>query len=238
MNRVLKKNAADYLVQLNKSDEQILESYCVLCECLTLSLGAAYEIVVHSLGINDQFILKIANGNHSGRSEADTLDNAVIVVLEQLYAMVKHNDTPVVICFSMGKDGNVYKSTTIGILGSRKKLIGILCLNLYFNTPLFEIVKSVALPNYLFTGSTSSTSHDDQGHDVYLYETIKNARQAVMDNSDIPSKFKKKEIIRNLNEMGIFNIKKGVSICAEILGVTISTIYLHIRNHDVSGDRT
>ena len=234
----MKKNAEDYLVNLNKSDKLILESYCVLCESLSISLGAAFEIVVHSLGINDSFIMKIINGNHSGRSESSKMDNAVVVVLEQLYAMVKHGDVPAVICFSASNCGSIYKSTTIGIIGSRKKLIGMLCLNLYLNTPLSEIIRSIALPNYLFAGNAGHASHDDKAHDAYLYETARNAKQAVMTNPDIPSKFKKKEIIRNLNELGIFNIKRGVSICAEVLGVTISTIYMHIRNHDTATEKT
>ena len=231
---ILKKEVEDYLVKLSSADRQTLQSYCTLCDCLSSFLGNAYEIVVHSLGIGDRFIQKIVKGYHSGRTENDTIDSSSAIAIEQLYARVKHGDMPVTVCFSTGEDGGMYKSATIGIIGSGKKIIGMICFNFYLNTPLTEIIESIALPRYLIAADSSFSTYSSNGYDEILYETIEKAKQAVMSDPDIPSKFKKKEIIRRLNEIGIFGIKKGVAICAEILEVTITTIYMHIRNLGVT----
>lgn len=233
----MKNLITDYLVKLTETDRLILASYCTLCECLSTCLGSAYEIVVHSLGVGDRFIQEIVNGQYSGRSEEDGVDNSFIVATEQLCARIKHDDQPITVCFGTSKNGGMFKSASIGIVGSGKRLIGMMCLNFYLNTPFSEILESYALPRYLAANNSPYSAYENRGYDSILYDTIKNAKQSVMDDPDIPSKYKKKEIIRRLNEAGVFKIKNGVSICAEMLGVTITTIYMHIRKLGLSPEK-
>ena len=200
----MKNSVMDYLVKLNEADRLILSSYSTLCDCLSAYLGSGYEIVVHSLGIGDRFILKIINGQYSGRSEADIADNALIIAIEQLYARIKQGDLPIVTCFGTGRAGGLFKSASIGIVGNGKRLIGMICLNFYLNTPFSEIIETFALPRYLVASDSPYSAYDNRGYDAILDETIKNAKQAVMNDPDIPSKYKKKEIIRRLNEAGRF----------------------------------
>ena len=232
------KKLEDYLVKLNEADNKILLSYRALCECLGVSLGKAYEIVVHSLGVGDKFILKIVNGDYSGRSEEDEIDSLSVVLLEQLYALVKQGDPPVVVCFSTGENGSLVRSSSIGIIGSGRKLIGMICLNFYLDTPFSKIIENFALPGFLTAGNSQLHAYGNNGYDMTLYETINNAKNSVMNNPDIPSKLKRKEIIRILNEIGVFNVKKGVSTCAEMLGITITTIYMHIRHLDATTEKS
>lgn len=234
----MKKNTKDYLVKLNEADKQILSSYCTLCDCLTTYLGNAYEIVVHSLGKGDRYIQKIVNGNFSGRTESDGLNSAAIFPLEQLYAMVMNDDLPITVYFGTDKDGGLVKTASIGIVGSGKKLIGMICLNFHLNTPFSVIIESFALSRHFVASNSQYSAYDAQGFDAALCETIKNAQQVIMNDPDIPSKFKKKEIIRKLNEAGVFKIKNGVGMCAEMLGVTITTIYMHIRKLGLNNDKT
>ena len=59
-------------------------------------------------------------------------------------------------------------------------------------------------------------------------------KDTVMNDSAIPAKFKRKEIVRRLNDSGIFKVKNAIQICADTLDITIATIYMHIRNLDTN----
>jgi predicted transcriptional regulator YheO len=127
----------------------------------------------------------------------------------------------------------MYKSTTIGITGSENRLIGMLCINFQLNAPFMDIISNLALPSNLVAGHLLlNNQNNNHGYEATLYETIQSTKEVVMNNPDIPPKFKRKEIIRRLYEAGVFEIKNGVAMCAELLGVTITTIYMHIRNFD------
>ena len=246
------KTIEDYLVKLSVADNYILSSYCSLCECLASYLGSTYEVVVHSLGIGDRFIRRIINNEYSGRTESDSLDRMSVTIVEQLYARIKQGDSPIIINFSTGgyypvNDTNpfdvnsaangTFRSASIGIVGSGKKLIGMLCLNFYLDAPFSKIIENYTLPGFL-TATSVPFHASSNSYDEYLYETIDSTKQTVMNNHDIPSKYKRKEIIRILNDIGVFNVKKGVMVCAEALGITITTIYMHIRNLDATTDES
>ena len=232
----MEKKLEDYQIRLNDIDRQVLSSYCSLCDCLSASLGNAYEIVVHSLGIDDRFILKIANGEYSNRSESDGPDHKSVIELEQLYVMAMHDDPPINIYFRTDANGNPIKSSSIGILRGKRRLIGMLCINLYLNTPFSVILENLTLPKFLISENSLYTNDNGHGYEAGLYETITSTKQTVMNDPEIPSKFKRKEIVRKLNEIGVFNVKNGVTMCSELLGITITTIYMHIRNLDTSNE--
>lgn len=234
----LVKQVEDFLVRLNDTDRLLLSSYCSLCDCLSQYLGTAYEIVVHSLGVGDKFIQRIVNGVRSGRSEEDNIDQLSVTVIEQLSALVKQDDKPIIINFSTGKNGGMLKSASIGIVGKRKRLIGMICFNFYLDTPFSTIIEMFALPRFLISSDSSFSAYNGHDYDTALHETIRNIKDTVMYDQDIPAKFKRKEIIRKLNEIGFFNVKKGIILCAETLGITITTIYMHLRNMDATAQKS
>ena len=56
------------------------------------------------------------------------------------------------------------------------------------------------------------------------------ARENVSASANIPSTNRNKEIIRQLYQQGIFNIKDSVVWVSESLGISKNTVYLHLRN--------
>ena len=219
-------------VALTESDRALLSSYCTLSSCLGSFLGSAYEIVVHSFGEGDRFILKIINGGLSGRTVDDRMPDSVYSAIEQLDLRIKHGDPPIMISFSVGAEGKKFKSASIGIVGSQQHLIGMLCLNCCLDAPFYEIIRSFSLPSYLDTAALPLQVSDNNRYDAALNQTITRVRDSVMNDPDIPAKFKRKEIVHQLNEAGVFKVKNAIQICADTLGITIATIYMHIRNLD------
>lgn len=219
-------------VTLTDADRLILDSYCALASCLGIYLGSAYEIVVHSFGVNDSFTIKIVNGGLSGRTVDSKIPETAFTAIEQLQIRQKHGDPIISATFGVRPDGKKYKSASIGIVGSEGKLIGMICFNYWLDVPFSEVIKSFALPSYLNTAALPFQMSDNGRYDAAIKHEILKVKDAVMNDSGIPAKFKRKEIVRRLNDSGIFKVKNAIQICADTLDITIATIYMHIRNLD------
>lgn len=226
----MRKSAKKVYITLTDADRQVLDSYCDMISCLSIYLGDAYELVVHSFGSGDLFVKKLINGDgNSRRAEGPrTLENAYPII-EQLELRMKHGAAPIIVSFSVGVDGHKYKSASIGILNDQR-LIGMICLNYCLDVPFSEVIRSFTLPNYLDDPALSLQVPDNSRYEAALVQSVTKVRDSVMNDPQIPSKFKRKEIVRRLNDSGIFKVKNAIQVCADTLGITIATIYMHIRN--------
>ena len=61
-------------------------------------------------------------------------------------------------------------------------------------------------------------------------DTIAETKRVVMADADIAVHDKNKEIIARLYSKGFFKLKNSVVECAEALGISKNTVYLHIRS--------
>ncbi len=219
-------------VALTEADRMLLDSYCHLADCLGMYLGGAYEIVVHSFGVDDPFTLHIVNGALTGRTADSKIPETAFTAIEQLQIRMKHSDPVISETFGVRPDGKKYKSASIGIVGSDSKLIGMICFNYWLDIPFSEVIKSFALPSYLNTAALPLQMTDNSRYDTAIKHEILKVKDTVMNDAGIPAKFKRKEIVRRLNDAGVFKVKNAIQICADTLDITIATIYMHIRNLD------
>ena len=217
---------------LTDTDRTVLQSYCELASCLGKYLGNAYEIVVHSFGTDDPFTLRIVNSDLSGRTADNKIPETAFLAIEQLQIRLKHGDPVISETFGVRPDGKKYKSASIGITGSENKLIGMICFNYWLDVPYSEVIKTFALPSYLDAVSLPIQMSDVGRYDTAIKQEILKVKDAVMNDAEIPAKFKRKEIVRRLNDAGVFKVKNAIQICADTLDITIATIYMHIRNLD------
>lgn len=217
---------------LTDADRMLLRSYCELATCLGMYLGTAYEIVVHSFGADDPFTLRIVNSGLSGRTADSKVPETAFLAIEQLQIRLKHGDPVISETFGVRPDGKKYKSASIGISGSESRLIGMICFNYWLDVPFSEVIKSFAMPTYLDAVSLPIQMSDSGRYDTAIKQEILKVKDAVMNDADIPAKFKRKEIVRRLNDAGVFKVKNAIQICADTLDITIATIYMHIRNLD------
>ena len=228
----LRKPNRKIQVSLTQTDRMLLDSYCSLATCLGSYLGVAYEIVVHSFGDGEKFTLKIVNGTLSGRTADDKIPETAFTAIEQLQIRQKHGDPIISSNFGVRPDGKKYKSASIGIVGSEGKLIGMICFNYWLDVPFAEVIKSFALPTYLDAAALPLQMSDSGRYDTAIKQEILKVKDAVMNDPEIPAKFKRKEIVRRLNDASVFKVKNAIQICADTLDITIATIYMHIRNLD------
>ena len=212
-------------MKLSKVDKLILESYCSMMDILSGYLGSAYELSLHSLEDYRRSVIKICNGYHSGRSVGAPLTDLALNMLKRIEIEEPDVEKSYTSYMAISKTGDHLKSSTIPIYGENHRLIGFLCINLYLDTPLTEILQSL---NGMQTDSIKNEFFAQSTGDMFV-EVISEAKTQVYFDSTIAPANKNREIIRILFDKGIFNMKDAVVKVAEILGISKNTVYLHLR---------
>ena len=196
-------------MKLTKSDKLILESYKTMIEGLAKYLPNSYELVLHSLENLEESVIAIYNGEHTGRKVGAPITDLALNLLEQ----IKNGNEDSIVYFSKNSKGEPLKSTTIAIRGDDKRIIGLVCINMYLNTPFKDILDSYV---------------------PQTYEMVKT--DVLADDSILPSN-KNKIIIERLYDKGIFQMKDAVYKIETLMNISKNTVYLHIRNHKKNIDK-
>jgi predicted transcriptional regulator YheO len=210
----------------------IMDSYKKMMDGLADYLGTGYEIVLHSLEDLEKSVVKIINGEHTGRKEGAPITNFALNILFQLQEGSKYNHLTY---FSEGKHGEVLKSCTILIRGENERVIGMLCLNFYLDTPLSTFISAFqgntplqAGPGYHAAAPPVKEWYSSDTDDLLLH-AVQDAKERVDADPRVNSSLKNREIVRLLNEQGLFNFKNAVIQIAEMLNISKNTVYMHLR---------
>lgn len=203
-----------------------MDSYSSMIEGLSAYLGSTYEISLHSLEDYNHSVVKIMNGYHSGRSAGAPLTDLALNMLKRITDQGLSATESYTAYNAINSAGEHLKSSTIPVIGENGRVIGILCINFYMDSPLSEILQS------LTGGNSARTEHEHFASTTTdtISEAVKDARSQVMLNSNIPAVNKNKELIRILYEEGIFRIKDSVVEVANALSISKNTVYLHLRS--------
>lgn len=211
-------------ISLTATDKQILESYKIMIDGMAEYMGEGYEIILHSLQNLDRSVIKIINGHYTGREEGAPITDLALSMLSKI---AESKEIKSLCYFTKDKAGVTLKSTTIPIVGENDRIIGLLCIN--FHTEIsFSKMLSAFMPTS--DNSTQIMENFTDNVDNLISTALEEARNKVLPNPKISAANKNKEIINNLYQKGIFNIKDSVLKISQILNISKNTVYLHIRN--------
>ncbi|MDR0628971.1 MAG: PAS domain-containing protein [Treponema sp.] len=211
----------------SESDRLIINSYKTAIDALAAYLGEAFEIVLHDLGDLDHSIIKIVNGFHSGRKEGAPITDLALVMLEKIHkgTSEKSDAERFSTYYSKSKYGKPVKSTTMAIFGEEDTPIGLLCINMYLDSPLMSLLHSFSLDDSKVYMAESFINDSDE----LIIRVLEKAKEEVSQDTSILASQKNKEIITLLYYQGIFKLKNAVKIISENLGISRNTVYMHIR---------
>ena len=217
-------------MKLTEIDKKILTSYSNMIDGLAAYLGSGCEIVLHSLENLDESVIKIVNGQHTGRKPGAPITNLALEMLKRIQANTNETN----ICyFTRNSKGEPLKSATIAIIGEQERIIGLLCLNYYLNTPLLTFLSTFGANKKDELSSRKEIFSKTQSE--LMDEAILQAQQTVyLDPTILPS-LKNKKVVENLYQQGFFKMKNSVQNVAQKLGISKNTVYLHIRNIEKTG---
>ncbi len=212
-------------IKLTEVDRMILESYKDFAEGLSDYLSDCYEIVLHDLENMDHSVIKILNGYHTGRREGAPITD---LALEMLAKMRSSNDKPYITYLCKNKKDEPLRSTTIAIKGEGGRIIGVMCINFYLDSPFSDVIASLCTVGGRTTVSRSENFAENVSETIE--KSMISARQRVMEDERILPSQRNREIIRELYQNGVFNLKDAVIYISNLLGISRNTVYLHIRN--------
>lgn len=213
-------------VIFTEEDFMIVDSYKVVIEGLADYLGEGYEIVLHSLHDLEHSVVKIINGHYSGRKEGAPITD---LALSMLAKIEEQHDSNYISYLNRNKKGEPLKASTITIRGEKNKVIGLLCINFYLNTPMYSVLQSFFSAPETLKGNIESENFVEHV-DELIKESVEEAQRKVYNDPSISSVNKNKEIVHELYQKGIFNLKDAVIKVAELLQISKNTVYLHVRN--------
>lgn len=202
-----------------------MDTYKNLVYGLADYLGDGYEIVLHSLENYASSVIAIINGHHTNREINSPITD---LALKMITEIENKQTTDYISYYSKNKNNEPLKSTTIAIRGTNKKVIGLLCMNLYLNTPFSSILESFIPPQQAIPITIPEQYHKTTSD---LFEGIFGSIQSkVMSDSTITFSNKNKAIVEQLYAQGIFNLKDSALHVADALNISKNTVYLHLRN--------
>lgn len=211
---------------LTPADRLILESYKAVIDGLADYLGAGYEFVLHSLEDLEHSVVKIINGHHTGRREGAPITDMALAMLAHINGDTSQR--PFVTYAAKNKFGKPLKASTIVIRGERNRVIALLCINFYLDTPISEIINcwSVKEDSKLSAANESFVENPQE----LLGKLIQDAITQIEADPSITAANQKKAIVERLDESGVFKLKGSVHFVARELGISKNTVYLHLRN--------
>ncbi len=215
---------------LTETDRKILQSYSAMLDGLSEYLGEGYEIVLHSLEDHNRSVIALKNGHYSGREIGSPITDLAISMLKEINNG-SHN-TDHLAYFNTADPSNPKKSITIAIRGENDRIIGLLCMNMYLNTPFYKIVTSFSP-----LGAMAKAEHFTNNTDDLLAGILEEARETVNHDSSISPNLKNKAIVYLMAGKGAFKLKNSVTLTARALGISTSTVYLHLRAYQEEADQ-
>lgn len=221
-----------------------IEKYIPLVDFLAQALGPNFEIVLHDVSNPNNSIIAIGNKHISGREVGGSVTDLALKVLKEGLSGDKNY-----IANYKGrlKNNNLTRSSSYFIKNAQGEIEGVLCINMDA-TKLLDTRQY--LDNFIsnFTNQENSSatpltdthqSHLEATVEVFenLHATIDEVLQAIIDKvlAEFPvhpermSLKEKMEVVKKLNEHGLFLLKGGLPELAQRMKVSETTIYRYLQ---------
>jgi len=210
-------------------DHEILSSYEAVVDGLAMLIGGHCEIVLHSLEDLKSSAVRIANGEHTGRKIGSPISD---LALRMLHDMAGDDSSVSKAYFTRAKSGVLMKSVTIAIRNREQRVIGLLCINMNLDVPFSQIMQTFIPPE---AQENATTVNFASSVDDLVAQTLEFTIEEVNVDRGVSNNAKNRQIVLNLYEKGIFDIKDAINQVADRLNISKHTVYLYIRQFK-SGD--
>jgi predicted transcriptional regulator YheO len=217
------KNSTSFGRTTSKRDF-LIESLKIVVEAIARTFGPRCEVVLHDLKDLDRSIIKIENGHVTGRTVGGSITDKG---LRDLRSGSKEN---LLINYpSTTKEGRRLKSSTMIFRNEKKVPIAAICIN-------FDVTDILSF-NAVIEDIFSISEEPDQDGRVETFEsdivvTLSQIADEIIRKAgkSIPSMGRedKIEIVRQLEEQGLFLIKGAIKFVAGKLNISKFTVYNYL----------
>ena len=186
-------------------------------------LGERSEFILHDLSNPENSMVAI-EGNVTDRQLGASVTNIVIE------ALAKYGDTaPDMIGYSsISKDGRPLKSSTIFIRNEKGRIVGCMCSNMDMTE--FLVAQNL-LESICTYGQNNSKNTEVFAQDIreVVEDLIQKQISAAGKPVPMMSRFEKIQLVRELENKCVFEVKGSVELAAHSLGVSSFTVYGYLK---------
>ena len=209
--------------------EDMLRQYKVLVEFLGKALGPDYEVVLQTIGAEGSGIAAIANGRVSGRGVGSPVTSTALKMIMRR----QYTDQDYSLNYTgMLSNGKAIRSSTM-FIKDQGRLVGMLCIN--FDDSRFHELSDALLrvihpDDYLQRGLPVSEGTEFFQSDVntMMQELFEEATASLQVPPDRLNQEERLQIITQLYDRGMFQLKGAVPFVMEKLGCSQASIYRYL----------
>jgi predicted transcriptional regulator YheO len=205
----------------------ILAQYIPIAQMIVKTFGEDCEVVLHDLERPQQSVVYTANNRVTGRQVGQSFDHLVpqVILSKKL-----DNDMVTNYYFHTG-DGRLIKSSTVLLKDFDGKVVGAMCINID-TTPItrqMEWLQSM-IPGAGEEPSASAPAEVAPEEMTHVSEVVTELIDKIIGDKDISRlrREEKLELIRFMDQRGIFLMKGAVDLVGNRMGISRVTVYSYI----------
>ena len=220
------------VMPFSQDDKIILRSYEAVVDGIASLIGPFCEIVLHSLEDLNTSAIKIANGENTGRQVGSPITDLALKMLQDIEGSERNFSRSY---FSRAKGGVLMKSITVAIRNGNNRVIGLLCVNVNLDAPFSQVLQSF-MPTEEAKEAASSVNFASDVEEL-VDQTVERTIEEINADKSVSNNTKNRQIVMELFDKGIFDIKDAINRVAERLNISKHTVYLYIRQRKVEDYR-
>lgn len=200
-------------------DDRMYKVIVPLTKALAKALGPNCEVVLHDLYDIEHSIVAIENGHITGRKVGDSSTNLGLEALRK-----GAEDSDILNYMSMTKDGKTLRSSSVYIRNDEGLAIGSICIN--YNITDFMMVSNI-INDFIATDNKVEETFSTDINDV-IEQLLEEASNFVGKPVPFMNKNDKLNILKFLDDKGVFLVKRSIDRVATFLDVSKFTIYNYL----------
>ena len=202
----------------------ILAQYIPLAHMIAQTIGDDCEVVLHDLENPQQSVVYIVNNRVTGRQGGQSLDHLVPQVI-----LSKKLDHDIVTNYYFHTaDGRLIKSSTALLKDFGGKVVGALCINI----DTTKISQQIEWLQSLMPGTEENAAPAEVSQEelTHVSEIVTDLIDKIIGNKDMARlrREEKLEMIRFMDQRGIFLLKGAVDQVGSRMGISRVTVYSYI----------
>ena len=202
----------------------ILAQYIPLAHMIAQTIGDDCEVVLHDLENPQQSVVYIVNNRVTGRQVGQSFDHLVPQVI-----LSKKLDHDIVTNYYFHTaDGRLIKSSTALLKDFGGKVVGALCINI----DTTKISQQIEWLQSLMPGSEENAAPAEVSQEelTHVSEIVTDLIDKIIGNKDMARlrREEKLELIRFMDQRGIFLLKGAVDQVGSRMGISRGTVYSYI----------
>ncbi len=216
-----------------RSSHTILQSIMQLLPGLSQMLGPNYEVILHDLRYPDSSVIGIC-GSVTGRTIGSPITNYVLQTIKTF-----GDSAPDRINYrTETREGRTLRSSTLFIRDEQRAIIGCLCFNCDVSPYVDMMERLQELTSFSSVVAPMEDGTVEEHFAMDVSDMMKDLVKKALEKRDIPRsrmhKAEKLQIVLELEESGVFNVRGAVEHVAASLHVSIPTIYNYLK--EIRGD--